>query len=74
MCVVVRDALDKYKIKYELYHIDREFNSINIKLKEDECILYFNYFGMFSEKRIRKIISKYKNVIIDNTQALFCTA
>lgn len=71
MCNVVRDALVKYNIKCEIYHIDEEFNPINVRLKKNECILYANYFGLFSREKIENVINEYENVILDNTEAFF---
>lgn len=71
MCNVVRDALDKYNVICEAYHIDEAFNPIGVRLKKNEGILYANYFGLFSKKKIESVISEYKNVILDNTQAFF---
>lgn len=43
---------------------------LNKKIKEDEVILYINYFGL-KTKCLHTIKRKYKNVIIDNTQAFY---
>ena len=71
MCITVMDALEKNGVPYELYHIDEEFEPINVQMKANECILYPNYFGLFSDKKIVDIVQKYENVILDNTQAFF---
>ena len=71
MCESIQQTLFRERIAYETYHIDEQFFPLNVKLQKGECILYPNYFGIFSECHIRKIVSQFKNVILDNTQAFF---
>lgn len=73
ICHTVIDVIQNLNITYELYHITEDLKcSINF-VKETECILVVNYFGIF-DKYISEYISNYKNVnlLIDNTQAFFC--
>lgn len=71
MCKVIEETLEKNCINYEKYHINEAFEPINVNLKSRECILYPNYFGLFSDRKIESVINKYVNVILDNTQAFF---
>ena len=71
LCNTVKQTLDKYKIKYKGYHFNNSFEPINVKLREQEGLLYPNLFGLFPIHKINRIIDKYHNVIIDNTQAFF---
>lgn len=71
MCYSVMDALRKNGILFETYHINERFEPIGVCLKSNECILYPNYFGLFSDEKIRRIVQRYENVILDNTQAFF---
>lgn len=73
ICNTVIDALIKHNVEYELYHMDEEFRPLQVYVKKQECILYPNYYGLFSEKRINSIVKQYGNVILDNTQAFFAT-
>lgn len=70
-CHSVLEALEKRKIKYEIYNIDSDFEPIDVKLKKDELLLWTNYFGIASQEKIKRIVSKYGNVLVDNTQAFF---
>lgn len=64
---------------YKVLEIDYEFYLLNEdltpklegrSLKEDEAIIYPNYFGANNSK-VSYVVSEYKNVIVDNTQAFF---
>ncbi|NDO51175.1 hypothetical protein FMM75_17760 [Lachnospiraceae bacterium MD335] len=71
MCPTVKQTLEMFKINYEEYHINEEFEPINVTLKEHECILLFNFCGVILRNKIIDLVDKYKNVIIDNSQAFF---
>ena len=71
LCPSVKEFLDKEEIKYSLYHIDRDFLPKELKVKENEIVLWVNYFGMISEEKYQKIHQMYHKVIFDNTQAFF---
>lgn len=72
MCPSVSDTLDKYEINYELYNIDNALlPNFSKELSKEECILIVNYFGIISTKTMKRLVSYYKNVIIDNTQAFY---
>jgi len=69
ICKTVYDALE---VDYEFYYLNEDLTP-KIKpssLKKDSAIIYPNYFGTNDDK-VLKVISNYKNVIIDNTQAFF---
>ncbi len=68
-CPVVWQALQKEKCKIKFYHINNKFMP-ETDFSEDDYILYTNYFGICSEN-INKLIKKYKNLIVDNSQAFF---
>ncbi|MDE7154159.1 MAG: hypothetical protein K2O00_06920 [Muribaculaceae bacterium] len=71
-CDSVREALmgDGAEIKY--YNIDSDFNPINLTPKHDEAVLFVNYYGIMSYKRMTQLAASVKNAIIDNCQAFFC--
>jgi len=72
ICNSMIEPLVSNKINYQFYTINSvfEINEI-IELKENEKILYVNYFALKS-KYISKLIEIYSNnLIIDNTQAFF---
>ena len=70
-CETVRNFLLKKGILVKYYHIDESFNPIDIFQGENEAVVIVNYYGIMSEKRIENLAVKYKNVIIDNSQAFF---
>ena len=71
-CDTVRNFLNRKDVQIKYYHIDNEFNPIDLNQKENEAVLLVNYFGIMSNKRMEELASNYKNVIIDNSQAFFC--
>lgn len=71
MCLSVIEMCEQRGIEYELYHINSAFEPMNIELNKNEAILIPNYFGMFSSERQKRLVDKYQNVIIDNTQSFF---
>ena len=71
-CDTVREFLKSKNVKIKYYHIDSNFNPIDLKQSNNEAVLLVNYYGVMSYKRMMDLSSKYKNVIIDNSQAFFC--
>ena len=71
-CDTVREFLKKKNVTIKYYHIDKNFNPIDLKEENNEAVLLVNYYGIMSNKRMKELASKYKNVIIDNSQAFFC--
>lgn len=70
-CDTVRDFLHKKNVNIKYYHIDKNFNPTDLEPLENEIVLFVNYYGMMSAKRMESLVSGYKNVIIDNCQAFF---
>ena len=77
LCNTVNDVLVQNNIKVKYYHLNSSFEPIlssvdcnNIKEKK-AFLLIVNYFGIFSKKKIRNLVKRYKNIILDNTQAFF---
>ena len=71
-CDTVRNFLKSKKVEIKYYHIDKDFNPIDLNQKNDEAILIVNYYGIMSKTRMKNLALNYKNVIIDNSQAFFC--
>lgn len=71
-CDSVIEPIIKLGIDYEFYHIDKEYCIIDdIKLAEDEALLYTNYWGLQHE-HCEELAAKYgKQLILDYTQAFF---
>ena len=71
-CDTVRDFLKAKNVAIKYYHINRRFDPIDLNQKDDEAVLLVNYYGIMSKTRMKSLASRYKNVIIDNSQAFFC--
>lgn len=74
-CDAVVQPLYRLQIPYSLYHINEDLEiRENLTLKDGECLIYTNYFGI-KDEYIKHIAEKYgAKVIIDNAQALYCPA
>ncbi|ARD67576.1 hypothetical protein [Eubacterium limosum] len=70
-CQSVIEAVKRSGVRFEFYYLNEEFEPIDIQLKKNEYILWVNYFGIFNNEKVNKLVEQYKNVIIDNTQAFY---
>lgn len=71
-CDSVREFLGQKKIKIKYYHIDKNFNPIDLSAKEEDAVLFVNYYGIMSHERMRILSLSYPHAIIDNCQAFYC--
>lgn len=66
-CMCSREGYD-----HEFYHIGSDFEPLFDKtLSEGEYLYIVNYYGQFSNERIRSLKKQYGNIIVDNVQAFF---
>lgn len=66
----IRQCLPDICIHY--YHIDEYFLPPRISLREEEGLLWVNYWGIQPKSLIDKVVSRFQgHLIIDNTQAFF---
>jgi len=70
-CFTVRDFLNKKGIEVLYYSIDSHFIPYSFKQDNGTAVILVNYFGIMSQDAIRDIVKNYKNIIIDNAQALY---
>ena len=70
-CDTVRDFLKRKKVTIRYYHIDENFNPLDLEPADNDAVLLVNYYGVMSNARMKELSKKYKNVIIDNSQAFF---
>ncbi|MEG2081233.1 MAG: hypothetical protein RRZ68_06710 [Oscillospiraceae bacterium] len=70
-CDTVREFLTKKNIKIKYYHIDKDFNPVDLQKQPSEALLFVNYYGIISNERLAMISKSYTNVIIDNSQGFF---
>lgn len=71
-CETVREFLMRKNCQIKYYHIDENFNPIDIEQEADDAVVLVNYYGVMSYDRMQILSSSYHNVIIDNSQAFFC--
>lgn len=71
-CEVILEPFKKVGITYQFYHINLQLEIADkIELKNDEALLYTNYFGLkqhYAESLAKEYGTK---LIIDNTQAFY---
>jgi len=71
ICDVILQPINKLGTKYEFYQINKYLEPVKeFDLRSDEYLLYVNYYGI-KNQFIRTLSKKYKNLIIDNSQAFF---
>lgn len=71
-CDTVRDFLLRKGVEVKYYHQDKNFNPIDLQASDEEAVLFCNYYGIMSHKRMRILSMTYPHSIIDNCQAFFC--
>lgn len=72
LCNSITGMLERKKVNYAYYEIDNHLKPVfDHVIEQDECVIVVNYFGMLRNEEIRDIQEKYKNIIVDNTQAFF---
>lgn len=71
-CGVVMEPFQKLGVAYEHYHINQQLElAEEITLKDDEALLYTNYFGL-NQLYVELLAKHYgKQLIVDNTQAFY---
>lgn len=72
ICDSVKNAVQNEGCQIEYYHINEDFFPEVDDINKDDILIWVNYFGIFGNAVIKEIVSRYENVIIDNTQAFFC--
>lgn len=72
LCESIPQVCAKNGLSYAYYHIEDNFLPLFDKdLDKDEYIFIVNYYGSLSQKTQIELKRKYKNIIVDNTQAFF---
>ncbi|MBO6023330.1 MAG: hypothetical protein J6P83_00555 [Bacteroidales bacterium] len=71
-CAVILEPFQKLGVTYAFYHIDINLEiSEKIILKNDEALLYVNYYG-FKQRYVEVLAGQYgERLIVDNTQAFY---
>lgn len=71
-CDVMLEPIHKMKLEVSFYNITNTFEPVFdlSSIKKNDVFVYTNYFGI-CDHLVRKVASKCKNLIIDNSQAFF---
>ncbi len=72
ICDSLIEPIANKKINYQFYSLNQKLEpEENILLKDNEYIIYINYFGLM-KGTVGNLIEKYpNNLILDNTQAFY---
>ena len=72
LCDSVRLVLERERIPFEEYRIDRTFLPLlDVNTKPDEAVYIVNYYGLLSEEQLIGLKNRYGNIVVDNAQAFF---
>ena len=72
LCDSVRLVLEREKIHFEEYRIDRAFLPLlDINTRPEEVVYIVNYYGLLSEEQLISLKNNYGNIVVDNAQAFF---
>jgi hypothetical protein len=71
-CDSVRETFLSIGIEIKYYHIDFDFNPIDLKPADNEAVLLVNYYGVMSHSRMAELAKLTTHPIIDNCQGFFC--
>ncbi|MBR7038512.1 MAG: hypothetical protein IKI21_04620 [Oscillospiraceae bacterium] len=71
LCASVYQALDRYAIDYEKYHLADDLSPALSTIEEDAVIVITNYFGVLPHSFFREQAARFPHVIFDHTQGFF---
>ena len=72
LCDSVRLVLEREKIPFEEYRIDRTFLPVlDVHTKPEEVVYIVNYYGLICEEQLICLKNRYGNIVVDNAQAFF---
>ena len=72
LCDSVRLVLERERIPFEEYRIDRSFLPLpDIKTNPEEVVYIVNYYGLIPEEQLINLKKRYGNIVVDNAQAFF---
>lgn len=70
-CDVILEPFKKLDVNYTFYHIDKQLDPIiDFEIRENEALLYTNYFGL-KESTVERLANEKLNLIVDNAQAFY---
>ena len=72
LCDSVRLVLERERIPFEEYRIDRAFLPLlDINTNPEEVVYIVNYYGLLSDEQLISLKNRYGNIVVDNAQAFF---
>lgn len=72
LCDSIAQTCRNEGVEIEFYNIGKNMLPILAKqLQDREVLLVVNYYGQLTDEMVKKLKNKYKNIILDNTQAFF---
>ena len=71
LCDSIHKLFDYFDESVKYYNIDSDFMPVNVNLKDNEILLYTNYYGIQTQGNLNSILKQYVHVIFDNTHAFY---
>ena len=72
ICDSIIRVCEREGVKYYFYNIGIDFKpTIDFVLNEDEWLYFVNYYSQFNNDEILKYVSKYPNIIVDQSHSYF---
>ena len=72
LCDSVRLVLERERIPFEEYRIDRTFLPLlDIRTNSGEVVYIVNYYGLLCDEQLISLKNRYGNIVVDNAQAFF---
>ena len=70
-CDALLEPAEKLGIKTVFYNVDDRLDPVaDFEIKDDECFLLVNYFGVKNDT-VEKLAGTIRNLIVDNSQSFF---
>lgn len=71
LCPTVKEFLRNHSINVKYYNINSSLEPVDLQQEDGYAVLIVNYFGIFSENKIRMLSDQFIRVIIDNSAAFY---
>lgn len=71
ICDSCEKVLKKYGVSVRYYSIGLDFKPVDVELEENEWLYVVNFYGQLSNKYIKYLKEKHRNIIVDYAQAYF---
>lgn len=71
MCDAVFDLCNALGVKLDCYEVGYDFKPKELSVREDSFLYLCNFYGQLKESEIAEFRERYRNIIVDNSQAYF---